>query len=230
MPRRSSAARRLPRRPGRATRPALSRDSILDAAIGLVRRGGVEGLTIRKLAAALGVSPMAVYHHFDGRESIVLGVIDRVVADAAVTAHGTSPRRWQDWLRATFRGMHRALVAQPGLVPLIGHSLRVGPSALGVLDEVLGVLRAAGIEGAAAVRAYQSLMAYTLGAATLSATAAGDGRPLDERAAEEAAEAAATLPHLQALADDLRAFRRSDAFEDGLDVVLAGVEASLAAG
>jgi AcrR family transcriptional regulator len=182
---------------GRTRRGALSRDGILEAALAVAQREGVDALSIRKLAGELGVTPMAVYHHVPNKQEILVGVIDRVVGEAAVTVHGVSRAQWRDWLRATFGAMYRALCAQPGVIPLLGRSLRVGPSAGAVLDEVLDVLQAAGLDRPAAARGFQALMSYTLGSAGL--------RDVTE------------------LVEDLAAPTASEAFAEGFEIVLAGL-------
>ena len=128
-------SRKIPAQ-GRNRRVALSRDGILAAAMAVAQREGVDALSIRKLAGELGVTPMAVYHHVHNKQEILVGVIDRVVGEAAVTAHSVPQAEWRDWLRATFGGMYRALCAQPGVIPLLGRSLWVGPSARAVLDVI----------------------------------------------------------------------------------------------
>jgi AcrR family transcriptional regulator len=208
---------------GKSRRRALSQDAILGAALAIAQREGVEALSIRKLAAALGVTPMAVYHHFRNKQEILVGVIDRVVGEAAVTAHGVPRSRWQDWLRATFAAMHRALVEQPGVIPLLTNSLRAGPSALRVLDEVLGVLLEAGLERAAAVRGFRVLISYTVGAASLQAAALAADREQSTHGAATGGEASAELPHLAAVADVLVEPTAWEPFASGFEDLLAGL-------
>ena len=215
--RRGAAAARSSRR------QALSQDSILEAALVISQREGVEALSIRKLAAALGVTPMAVYHHFRSKQEILIGVIDRVVGEAAVTEHGVPRSRWQDWLRASFGAMHRALVEQPGVIPLLTDSLRAGPCALSVLDEVLGTLREAGLGRAEAVRGFQVLISYTVGAASLQAAARAADRERASRGAATPGEASADLSHLADVTDVLMDPTARDPFAAGLEVVLAGL-------
>jgi len=176
-------------------RSPLSRGAIQEAALAVARREGVEALSIRKLAAELGVTPMAVYHHVHNKQEILVGVIDRVVGEAAVTAHAVPRERPRDWLRATFAAMYRALLEQPGVIPLLGNSLRVGPSALSVLDEVLGVLCRAGLDRPTSVRGFHALMSYTVGAAGLQVVT-----PVSER-------------------------DPADAFAEGLEILLDGIDA-----
>ena len=208
---------------GASRRQALSQDAILEAALVISQREGVETLSIRKLAAALGVTPMAIYHHFHNKQEILIGVIDRVVGEAAVTDHGVPRSRWKDWLRASFAAMHRALVEQPGVIPLLTDSLRAGPSALSVLDEVLGTLREAGLGRAEAVLGFQVLISYTVGAASLRATTLAAQREEAAAGALTHRDAATGLADLGKLADEFKALTGGDPFAAGFEVLLAGL-------
>jgi AcrR family transcriptional regulator len=69
-----------------STRPAsrrqpLSVEAITAAALELIDRDGPGGLSMRKLGAALGVDPMAVYHHIDNRDSLVALTMSRALAE-----------------------------------------------------------------------------------------------------------------------------------------------------
>ena len=60
------------------TRTPLTRQRVLDAAMALADRTGIEAFTIRKLAAELGVKPMAIYHHVPSKDTILDGIVDLV--------------------------------------------------------------------------------------------------------------------------------------------------------
>ena len=64
-----------------ADRSPLTRQRVLDAAIALADRVGIEPFTIRKLAAELDVTPMAIYHHLPNKEQILDGIVDEVFAE-----------------------------------------------------------------------------------------------------------------------------------------------------
>lgn len=215
----ASGARKNRKARGVGKRAGLSRDAILDSALLVVQGQGLDKLTVRRLAQEAGVSPMAVYHYFDDKEEIILGVIDRVVADAAVTEHGVDPADWQDWLLATFHGIYRTLVLQPGVIPMLANSLLYGPAALGVLDEVMKILRSAGFDAQTTARGFHALVSYTVGAAQLQAGAAGKGAALFD-ASRESTEA---FEHLVENSGDLLALAASDPFAHGFRLFLAGL-------
>src|SRR5438128_870729 len=61
-----------------STRPRLSRDRVLSAAIAIADRGGLPGLTIRSLAKELGAKPMSVYHYVASKDELLDSLVDVV--------------------------------------------------------------------------------------------------------------------------------------------------------
>jgi AcrR family transcriptional regulator len=157
-----------------STRPGLTRDAIWRTALAIADRDGLSGLTIRKIAAELGVSAMAVYRHFGSKLEIVDGLVDLVVADSDVTAHRAED--WRAWVRQTFTKMRRALLEHPGIMPLLGAAAFSGVEAGAVAARVITELREAGC-GETSADLFHTLMSYTVGTVALeSSAAAGDER------------------------------------------------------
>jgi AcrR family transcriptional regulator len=69
----------------RATRPRHSRDDVVDTALGLLDDQGLPGMTMRRLADALGVQPSALYWHFDSKQALLAAVSGRILAPIAAT-------------------------------------------------------------------------------------------------------------------------------------------------
>ncbi len=213
---------------GRAIqRGTLSREVILRAALRVADRDGLNGLTMRKLAAGLGASPMALYRHFRNKEEIVDGLVDVVVGDYDVTNHDETD--CCDWLRETFRLMHEGLCEHPGIIPLLGGAAFSGRNATGVAEQVLAVLRKTGLDERNAALLFYSLMSYTIGAVGFAnarggETAADSPGRLEEqlRHARLAFEMASrtTYPTIVALAPYLALFSTEQQFIAGLDRIL----------
>ena len=73
--------------------PRLSRDAILDRALAIADADGVDALSVRRLARELGVTPMALYWHFENKEALLHALGDRLLAgiDPTLDAlHGPS--------------------------------------------------------------------------------------------------------------------------------------------
>jgi AcrR family transcriptional regulator len=81
--------------PGAEPRNRLSRARVLEAAITQADAGGLDDLSMRKLAEVLEVAPMALYRHVANRDDLIDGMIDLVFAEIDVP--GTGP----DWRTAT---------------------------------------------------------------------------------------------------------------------------------
>jgi AcrR family transcriptional regulator len=91
----AGAARRARGRPARAV---LSREAILRAALDVTDREGLEGLTLRKIAAELGASPMGVYRHFRNKAEILGELVDLVIGLYDVTHQRADPDgAWEPW-------------------------------------------------------------------------------------------------------------------------------------
>ena len=67
----------------------LSRERVLRAAIALADAGGIEALTMRKLAQELGVEAMSLYHHVAKKEDLLAGIVDLVLQEIESPARGT---------------------------------------------------------------------------------------------------------------------------------------------
>ncbi|CAB1369244.1 TetR/AcrR family transcriptional regulator [Denitratisoma oestradiolicum] len=143
----------------------LSRSTIQRTALTIVDELGLTGLTVRNLAQALGVTPMAVYRHFENKAAIENTLVDLVVGDYQVTNHTEADLH--HWLGRTFGAMHQALCEHPGIIPLLAGATYSGSNAVLVLEQVLQRLREAGIGSADATRLFYGLMAYTLGSVML---------------------------------------------------------------
>ena len=142
----------------------LSRERILDAAVRLVGREGPERLSMRRLAQALDVWPMALYRYFEDKDALLDAIVDRAADDVARPAEqGT----WQDRMRALLEGAREAL-GRGGLGERLSRAT-LTPGVARLSQEGLEILRAAGFAKREAERAWSALLSYTVGAAALDA-------------------------------------------------------------
>src|SRR5687768_10459107 len=99
----------------------LSRDLIVDEAISHVDEHGLAALTMRTLGQRLGVEAMSLYHHVNGREDLLEGMIDRVVAKVGLpddTAVGPVDG-WQTLLQHVAHDVRAVAIEHPHLFPLV---------------------------------------------------------------------------------------------------------------
>ena len=132
----------------------LSAERIYEAGLAIVDEHGLEGLSMRRLGAALGVDPMAIYHHVPNKDALVHGMVRRVFASMPEPEErGAWTRRVRQWVRA-YRGV---VEAHPGLVLKIVTDPEAVALAAGEANESLyralrlSGLRRAEIEKGAAV-------------------------------------------------------------------------------
>ena len=191
----------------------LTRQRIVDAASALVDAEGLEALSMRRLAAELGVQGPSLYNHFATKADILDAVADAVISQVSLAAFGSYD--WATALRSWARSYHGALVAHPNVVPVLAQGPGRRPAALAMADVVYGALIDAGWPPARATH-IGALMRYLVTGSALGSFALGfDVDPaLYER-----------YPHLQA-APRLAAHHVAvdeGAFELGLDLLINGL-------
>jgi AcrR family transcriptional regulator len=228
--------RAAPRRaPGKAARASLSREAILRAALGVTDRDGLEGLTLRKIAAELDASPMGVYRHFRNKAEILSELVDVVIGLYDVTRRGeAADDAWDAWVCETFCAMRRALLAHPAIIPLLGTAVVEGDNALAVLEEVLAVLDSAGL-GRAAAPLFHTLMSYTIGAAALESSLLTHASQGEEEETGELLRRVRLLfelaprgryPHVVESSAQLASLASEEQFRFGLERILASAQGS----
>lgn len=156
------------------TRKPLTRDAILDAAIDLLDRDGLAGLSMRKLGAALGVEAMSLYHHVPSKDALLDGVHERILASLEPPPQA---RTWQTFVRHQALALHRALQAHPHAIPLFATRPAATPAAIRQLDLYLGVLLEAGFTPTVALSIVQLIAQLVVGHAMWST--AVEVTPLD---------------------------------------------------
>ncbi|GAA1438842.1 TetR/AcrR family transcriptional regulator C-terminal domain-containing protein [Nocardiopsis tropica] len=199
----------------RRTQPALTRERIVTATIGLLDREGASALTMRKVAAELGVHATSLYWYVERREDLVDLAVDGILADAAAVLPGPDAP-WDAAVKETAYRFYAALTAHAWAAEFAGARPLVGPNAVALSRRIIAALQQCGggeEEQAVAIRAVSNQM---LGAAT-SAVAVRAMRSRDSGEHEEAVAAAVSEPDALAVENDY--------FDQVLDLVLDGVRA-----
>jgi TetR/AcrR family transcriptional regulator, tetracycline repressor protein len=128
--------------PEAGERTRLTRAAVVDQALALADKSGLDALTIRKLATELGVTPMALYWHFHGKDELLDGLVDRLWGEVDATVDRNAP--WTEQIRGLFESLLRVLRAHPAAPGLLQHSKKQGDAALNVTELALDILRTAG--------------------------------------------------------------------------------------
>jgi AcrR family transcriptional regulator len=126
----------------RPTSPLLTRELIRTTALALIDQDGLEGLSMRRLAAELGVRAASLYGHLATKDELLSDLATEVLAGIDTSAFGTGD--WRHGLTVWARSYREALAAHPNLVPFLAHSPGRRPQALRHADAVHGGLTGAG--------------------------------------------------------------------------------------
>jgi AcrR family transcriptional regulator len=150
----------------RARRPALSRDIIVDAGIRIADAEGVEAVSIRRIAADLGVRPMSLYTHIESKEDLLTLMRDRV--NAEVLLGEDLPGDWRVALTMIARRTRDVVLRHRWMVDV--HDMALGPNALRHLEESLVAVRPLTADPVTAVHVLLAVDRFVLGHVSSSLT------------------------------------------------------------
>lgn len=145
------------------TKP-LTKDELFKRALAIADAEGLEALTMRRLAAEVGVEAASLYHHIPSKEALLDGVIVKMRSEMQIPM--PIPDDWMDLMAAIFAEYRRVLAAHPNLVALAGRRVETDP------DSGLVFLTQVGFSDDDAVELWQSLISFTVGFSMFSSHAA----------------------------------------------------------
>jgi AcrR family transcriptional regulator len=144
-------------------REPLSRERVLEAAIRLADDGGIESLTMRKLARALGVEAMSLYNHVAGKGDLVDAIVDLVVDEIELPS---AAEDWEAAIRKCAVSAHEVLLRHPWACSLVVSPTNTGTlhtSRVRYIEWLLRQLREAGFSPELTYHAYHALDSHILG-------------------------------------------------------------------
>ncbi|HMF82993.1 MAG TPA: TetR/AcrR family transcriptional regulator [Acidimicrobiia bacterium] len=211
-------------------RAPLSRDAIVDAALGILDADGVDALTIRRLGQELGTGAASLYWHIAGKDELGELVYDRIMGEIQLPE--PDPARWDDQLKELARCSYRAMLAHNDAVRLSIGRPPAGPNTLRIVEWMLTLMRSAGIPDQPAAY-FGNTLGRFLDASVLEASTAPpaeDDAESVEDGGDMMREYWASLPgdrfpNLTALADTTFDVDADDLFEFGLDLLMRGLAA-----
>jgi AcrR family transcriptional regulator len=152
----------------------LSRERIVDAAIRIIDRDGIEGLSMRALGRECEVEAMSLYRYVANKDELLDAVQEGIVAQMQLATQ----RSWLDTLEAAAREFRRVLAEHPRAIALFVRPAATA-GALAALEQVWRVLVKAGFSELDALRAFQALLAFIVGQALWQFPPDGE-RPADD--------------------------------------------------
>jgi AcrR family transcriptional regulator len=122
-------------------RTSLTRARVIEAAMQLADREGLDAVSMRKLGQVLGVEAMSLYTHVKGKDDLLDAMIEAVVAEIPEPADGPD---WQTRLRRTILASRAVLLRHPWAPRVIERQPAAGPAMLAYFDAVAGIMRTGG--------------------------------------------------------------------------------------
>lgn len=139
----------------------LTRQRVLEAALRLIDSAGLEGFSMRKLGAALGVEAMALYNHVESKDALFDGIIEILLLQAPYPQRPDVTPYIELWDFA--HAYREVLRAHPRALPLVATRPLRTPAALAILERLLTMLHRANVSGIDAMYAVNSLAGFLLG-------------------------------------------------------------------
>ncbi|MCA9513447.1 MAG: TetR/AcrR family transcriptional regulator C-terminal domain-containing protein, partial [Myxococcales bacterium] len=203
----------------------LTRERVLHAALQLADDAGLTALSMRGLGRALGVEAMSLYHHVNGKDAVLDGILDLVVAEIALPAPDDG---WREGMRRRAVSARAAFARHPWAMRLMESRKEPGPAAMRYYDAVLGCLRRGGFTVAEAASAFSLTDSYLYGFALQEQSLPFETPDeLDDVAEGILAQLPrADFPHLAEMIEHAvtSGYTYAAEFERGLDLVLDGLE------
>jgi AcrR family transcriptional regulator len=141
----------------------LKREQIVSTALALVDRDGLNGLSMRRLGAELGVDPMAVYYHIPNKQALLDAIVEAVMAgiDLSVDNPAAPP---EERILCAARAYRDTMLAHVNALPILLAHGPATPAAMRPVERLIAILRDAGLPPAQAFAGMQVIAAMVRGA------------------------------------------------------------------
>jgi len=201
--------------------PPLTLEAVVRAGVEVIEADGVGALTMRRLAARLGCSPMALYRHVATKQDLIRAIGEHYLAD--IELPDTEGMPWDEAIISVVSVLHHAVLEQAALVDIVA-AQHVDAAAIFRAEEaILGALQSAGLSDTDAVRGLSVITSYTVGATQRRAEQRAGSPAAVHRMQRLLQLPADTFPTLRALAGELVSVDFELSFEDGLRLLLRGI-------
>ncbi|MGI9528654.1 MAG: TetR/AcrR family transcriptional regulator C-terminal domain-containing protein [Acidimicrobiia bacterium] len=218
-------------------RTPLSKDRVLQAAVALADAQGIEGLTMRNLAAELSVEAMSLYYHVANKEALLNGVVDTVIAEIEQELGGfdiaAGETDWMEALRTRILTARTVMLRHPWAPEIIETRTIMTPVLLRYMDTLLGIMVEGGFSNDLGHHALHALGSRALGF-NQELFEPDDPSESDEEAMAMLQDLAPQLPYIIGMMADISHDDPDSTlgwcddqteFEFGLDLILNGLEA-----
>jgi AcrR family transcriptional regulator len=233
------------KRPARAqaapARAPLSRDRVVEAAFTVLDRQGLDGLSMRQVAAELGVTVSALYAHVSSKDDLLELMYTRLFDGFEMPE--ADPERWQEQLRDFARAGRKRLLSHRDMARISMAHVPFTAELLPHVEALLAIFRTAGLPDRIAAEAGDLISTYIDGFVLeegmwqdRATRQGGDGASLARPDWREMADRmqdyfaslpAEDFPHLRALAGLMVTDSSDERFDIGLEIILRGLASYL---
>jgi AcrR family transcriptional regulator len=219
----AAAARRAPRQ------RTLTKQAIVDAALAIVDEEGLDALTMRSVASALGTGPASLYAHVASKDELIEAVVEQVIGELPLE-EAPDPDRWMEQILQMARDMRAMWAGHQDLARASFARIPLGENALAGSEWMIAVMRVGGLSDRA-IALGVDLLALYIGAIAYEDSLESFGELAPEQVAEFIAELrgyfqalpADRFPGVVALAGALTEADGDERFEFGLEVLILGL-------
>jgi AcrR family transcriptional regulator len=195
----------------------LTRDRIVETALQMADRDGLDAVTLRRIAAALDVHVTSLYNHVPTRDAITSGIVDSLVTRAQLPI---APIGWEAWVRTFVAAIGEIAVTHPGAFVALQRRPVQGARASASFEIALAAFAQAGLDPTDAYGALKATIHMALSIAVeraLSARGEGAETSLEGLPAE-------SFPHVHALPEHIDP---EVAWSFSLETLIAGLRAQI---
>jgi len=153
--------RHPPERAKRRGREPLTREAIVETALGLLDKDGLDELSMRRLADELDTGPASLYWHVGSKDGLLELIFDRVIGEVELPE--PEPERWQEQIKEVARAGRAMILRHRDIVRISIGRIPMGPNALRVSEGIFAILRGGGVPDPLAVTAHHLLFALING-------------------------------------------------------------------
>lgn len=217
-----------PKHPRSLRSPKLSRDLICASALELARRGGLESISMRKVAGVLSVEAMSLYRHVENKDALLDGMIELIIREMTLPSANLP---WKEALAERARSERKVLSEHAWIIHLLETKSGTGQVRLEHQNHMIGILRRSGFSVEQTLSAMIVLTGYVYGFALFASAwnpNSKERKKVIQRARAEIQPA--SFPYVIEVVQVAQANAASpghigvDHFEFGLKILLDGIE------
>jgi AcrR family transcriptional regulator len=204
---------------------------VVSAALAIVDRDGLDGLTMRALGRELGVDPMAAYHWFPNKFAILQGVSEAILSEISISTGAAPGGDWREVATEMATQYRAALLRHPNALPVASTQPVMTPRGFELIEKVSAVLVAGGLTAGAALEAINTIAAFVIGLCVVQVGVTPGSEPVGEEAimAVYASIDPERFPNMAAAIAELSASPASEdaQFATAIDAILRGLDSTL---